>query len=654
MKYSKKVICLLLAFVIILPLTACSESGQGKAVMTFRGQELSTNMLSYMLTSHEAYYLAYNNIYLPYVYQNSADYQSIGSFETFNYYAQYYAALREVLEKSFIDSFSTQITDVDGKVTTLGAVYFDALMTYMKRSFVINTLCNEYGLELTDTAVLGDISSEIQGYIDSAGNADFLDIYLYEKHGASLDIAREYAEKYSLTYMLTSELGGAWDSEYKYLNYLLYDYLYGENGMRRISDEDVKSKFFTDYCMFDYVNYSVYRTDGTNTVLRLDEFIEDDIKELFEANYNKVSYILLSLEDTEGGDVTDTAVSTANEIYSKLVSGELEWGTVTGSYTGTTAGTYCFAQGDSKIDDTVESAAEILNEGDYIVVTGIDSVYILRGETLADTDLPGVKSEITTILSKRYFNDNYNKINYIFLSYNDGNGVAYSDEKKTVIRTLGEEIYGKLQSGECTLDKDDDSSGTTYVEDAYKNAAYTVSVNNVCYAQGELDDNLESKVLTLNIGAITTFEDDYGYYILNRIAKEDSDFADSAVQLTMTMKYMRAIADDFEAKYKNGEIEFEDAEDHDDYVKYNDSNYMNYELYKDQLKEYYSIEKLGDTNISADDTSIYIVHVREIREDDYTTFADKISDEMNYTDFYNYIEGLFDDIVVNEDELALY
>ncbi|MDD4125559.1 MAG: hypothetical protein PHW77_07545 [Eubacteriales bacterium] len=650
----KKTVCIILALFILLPLASCSKADQSKPIMTFHGKTLSTNMFSYMLTSQEIYTLAFGNIYLPYAYQNSTDYQSLGSYDTFQYYVQNYSALSEALYTEFVDSFGTMITDNDGTTISLGNLYFDALLIYLKRLFIISVLCEEYGLELTDTAVLEDISTQIQEYIDTAGNEAFLDIYLYDKYGASLDIAREYAEKYNLLSMLVSEGGGSdsvhWDSEYKYLNYLLYDYLYGENGARQITDEEVESIFKENYCIFDYVFYSAYKTVDSETVLRLDDFITDDIHNLFESNYNKVSYISLDLEDDEGNDISETAESTANEICDKLNAGEIEWDSADETYTQIYTGTYCFAPEDSKIDDAVENAVKTLSPGAYTVVTGIDSVYVLRGETLAEEDLAGVKNEIITILSKRYYDVNYSKMNYIFLSYTDGNGDEYSEDKKAEIHALGTEIFQKLYTGLCSYNQDDDA----FIENDYEDADYTVKLYTDVFGKNELDEELEEKLLSMSIGSEAVYEDEYGFYILNRIEKDDDEFADSAVQLNMTMDYLRKIAEDFEEKFKSGEILFEDAEEHNSYAQYSELGYLDYSLYGEQIKTTYNLNELGDGNISVSDTAVNIIHIRGTDDDDYITYKDEINEEMNYNAFCEYIDAFFDDIVIDEKELALY
>lgn len=647
----KRAISAVLLLAVVFSFAACSAQDKHENVMTFRNEGLDERMFSYILSNQIIYYLAYSNVFLPYIYSTTAEYQSLGSFDNFQYYVQYYPALHDQLYSQFASSFATTITGDDGTKKTLGSMYFESVLPYIKKAFVIYALCNELGISVTDKDVLGDMSSELESLVKKAGNKAALDIILYDKYGASYDIAKQYTQKFNITAMITAESGGEdslyWDPDYPYLNYLLYDYFYGKNGTRRISEETAKSKFLEDYCIIDYVYYSAYKTVNNETVLRLDDFYGNDIKELFNNNYKKVSYVSIARKDSSGGDVTKSAEAKAAEILEKLNSGNLEWAKIGDSYTGTKSGSYVFAPGDSTVDDKVEEAVVDLASGSFTVVTGTDNVFVLRGETLAESDLAAVKKEITTVLSKRYFQENYQKMEYIFLSFHDSKGDDYSEEKINEIRNLGKEIKAKLQSGDVNFDKDSDK----FVEKLYKDAAWTVKIQTATYGKNDLQDDLEEVVSKLNIGDIGEHEDEFGYYILKPAEKADSDFNDTAVQLAMTMDKLFEVARDFETKYNNGEVKFEDADKHSTYANYSVLGYVDYNEYSEQIKQYYSIEKLGDIHISPADTSLNVIHVRKTTQEDYGTYKNDVLEEFNYNDFLDYLDEAYKELQIDEDVL---
>jgi hypothetical protein len=158
-------------------------------------------------------------------------------------------------------------------------------------------------------------------------------------------------------------------------------------------------------------------------------------------------------------------------------------------------------------------------------------------------------------------------------------------------------------------------------------------------------------VSKLNIGDIGEHEDEFGYYILKPAEKADSDFNDTAVQLAMTMDKLFEVARDFETKYNNGEVKFEDADKHSTYANYSVLGYVDYNEYSEQIKQYYSIEKLGDMHISPADTSLNVIHVRKTTQEDYGTYKNDVLEEFNYNDFLDYLDEAYKELQINEDVL---
>ncbi|MFA6729814.1 MAG: hypothetical protein WCR95_02315 [Eubacteriales bacterium] len=651
MKTFKKTLCLLCVIALILPFSACSKKSE--AIMSFRGSELSTNMFSYMLAAPEVYMLLFTNTYLPYVYQTTYAAYGIG-YSDFQQYVQSSEEMYRQLFNDFYSSFGTAVKDADGNQTTLAVEYFDSILPYLKRTFVISALCEDYGLTLTDKNVKSQITAEIDGYIDAAGNKDFLEIYLFDKYGATLDIAREYAQKYSLYYTMNSEYGfdetggqTYWNSGFVYLNNLLYLHLYGENGIKRPPESEVKTRYLTDFRIVDEIFYNAYKTENSVSKLRLEDFISEDITSYFNENYVKLTYVLLNVKGLSEENASQI-FATAEEILSKIQSGELEIDDdekIKDLYSGAKTGMFCFEPGDGSVEEAVEDALSNLKDGEFGVVSAADSIYVIRRDSKTEEDLAAVKDGIISTLARSYFDENYNKANYIFLSYYDIYGEKLAQEKIDEIDSLGEEIAQKLKNGEISFDN---------VEDEYKTSVYSVSAASAVFGPGEITDELNDVMSTLQKGDFSTAVGEDGFYVLGRIEKEDADFSDSVVRLGMTMAFLRELANDFLGKYNSGEIDFDKAPENDDYAEYMVLDNIDFSKYAAEIESYFGIKDIGEAKLLEQSSGIYIIHLTEVTESDFEKYKDKIMAQNFYESFCDYIESLYDEITIDNDELERY
>ena len=190
---------------IVLTLTSCAS--EGKALFTFRGTELSTNMYSYMISSQKAYLKQLFDYY------NSMAYM---------YYGTSYFPTTD-----FNEYLRSEQTDENGNVSTVAKITNDMIIESAKYMVVINHFCEQYGLEITDESLIADIEDVLSEDIETAGNMEYLNILLAQ-FGADYDIERKY--------MYDSAMAN-----------VLYEHLYGKGGERRLSDSVIKSEFESNF-----------------------------------------------------------------------------------------------------------------------------------------------------------------------------------------------------------------------------------------------------------------------------------------------------------------------------------------------------------------------------------------------------------------------
>ena len=186
----KKISALLLALLLCLPLAACSSQ---KKIMSFRDSSITANMYSFWLSSFKTKFVN--------TYNNSADTDAFWDTEVMN------GVTTEQYAREQIDN-------------------------EIRKILIGIQLYREYGLKL-DADIVSAIDADIAEKIDYYGSRASLNETL-SAFGINADILRDI-------YIAEEKL------------YAVYDYLYGENGVEKVTDAEIDAYYRANYSRVKYL-----------------------------------------------------------------------------------------------------------------------------------------------------------------------------------------------------------------------------------------------------------------------------------------------------------------------------------------------------------------------------------------------------------------
>ncbi len=276
MKITKKIICLVLSLLLLLPIAACSNNSV--VVANYKDTAVDSNMFSYMLSSQKAYIEQ-----LFYYYYGITDLDSL---------------LSEEVSK-----------DESGNKITYGDVFFEDIVNSLKTFVIVKQLSKEYNLSVTDESQLAQIEGYISQDAEFAGNMDFLEIALAQ-YGATVEDEKDYLYTTSLTSVLM-------------------DHLFGEKGSMKVPESDIRAEFDKSYTKIDMNVFSYTDSEGAAKIDK--DITEEAIKAYFNTEYVKAEHILFYFYDKSDAtgktkipeaDMEAKRVK-ANELLSKIKNGEI-------------------------------------------------------------------------------------------------------------------------------------------------------------------------------------------------------------------------------------------------------------------------------------------------------------------------------------------
>ena len=124
----------------------------------------------------------------------------------------------------------------------------------------IEKLCNEYKLE-PDKESAKNLKKNYTSYFD----AGYMD--MYKELGVS-------AETFT-------DCFGVYQERYEQL----FDYVYGKEGPKAVSDDELKKYFKDNYTSYYYIQYSLKNTDPDDSEKKID--VDDDTKDKVKLNFSK-------------------------------------------------------------------------------------------------------------------------------------------------------------------------------------------------------------------------------------------------------------------------------------------------------------------------------------------------------------------------------
>ncbi|MDD4125558.1 MAG: hypothetical protein PHW77_07540 [Eubacteriales bacterium] len=238
----------LLVSLLVPLLSSCSKENKD-TVMSFRGEELTAGMLSYMMASQKAYVKEIFTRYTADYYSEHGEYPyGTNDFEEF-------------LNLTFPN---------EGNGLTYAQNANNTVLNTAKMFVVVNYFCKKYNLVVTDNTVIENIEQNVNDDINTAGGLVFLNEIL-EKYQADVNTEREYLYNMARTD-------------------LLYDYLYGDYGIQRVADSIVSETFYGNYRKIDFIYYSYYNYDTeTGDRISYGEEIIADMNTEAEDLYTKLT-----------------------------------------------------------------------------------------------------------------------------------------------------------------------------------------------------------------------------------------------------------------------------------------------------------------------------------------------------------------------------
>ena len=426
MRLKKKIICILMSVLMLLPLAACSDNSV--TVAKYKDTSIDSSMFSYMLSSQKAYLEQ-----MLYYYYQTTDFDSVWASE-----------------------FSK---DESGNTITFGDNAFNGIVDALKMFVIVKQLCREYGLSVTDESTVDAIEGYISEDIETAGDINFLEIALAE-YGAKVSDERDYLYTTSLTSVLL-------------------DYLYGDNGTMKIPDSDIRADFDKNYTKIDMNMFSYSEQNDSGTyVSRVDDDIpESELKDYFNGQYVKAEHILFYFYDTSDTS-GETKISEADmqskreaaaALYEKIKNGEITFDDAKKENNEdpgmlTDDGGDVIEKGtlNEKFADFEKMLFDIEIGGIEMIETDI-GVHIVRRNAMSDDDFSDVKDSIAQVVTKERI---ANEAQSFFEKVKNGSAelddtTTYGAYQEAVVYSAGEmgeeveKLIDELKEGESLIYNDD-------------------------------------------------------------------------------------------------------------------------------------------------------------------------------------------------------
>lgn len=383
MKITKSIICLLLVSLLIFSLSSCGALSGGDTVMRYGSLSL-----------------------------NESDYLYIASVvkDSMVYYYQYYLynATGTVYGES--DILAMQM-DENGK--TISDYVSDAIVETAKRVLIIEKLCADAGITITDQSSLDEINSYVDELEYAYGGQDLFEIEL-----AKMGFTRSSVERYERFNKLIS---------------LYSDYRYGDSGTAKIPSSTVNEKFLSTYFKFEGCIFSFKTEDDEgNSTDYLFDYTDDEIKTYFDENYAKVKHILYRTVDSSGKALSDEEVAKAKAdaeaALDAITKGEKTIDDFA-SENDDSSVEYTFTH-DEMVDE-FENAAFDMTVGEVRLVKTEYGYHVVEKEALTDTDLNGTVGDDGKTTGGKH-------------------DEVIKNMSTARIRAEAEAYYEKLKSGETT------------------------------------------------------------------------------------------------------------------------------------------------------------------------------------------------------------
>lgn len=554
MKLLKRSVLLLLA--LALSLCTFASCASEKAAMKYGDTELSESDYAYIMAFVKGYYEYY-----------------------YSYMSQYYG----------VQFNMSEMYDQDmGNGMTMAESMTDAINEQAKMLLVVEQLCKEAGLFVEDSDSYAEIAEVMQTLEDDYGGRDALAIEL-----AKLGLKSSSVERYE---------------KYNLLLSLLKDYRYGENGVARISEEEVKKAFEEQYVKAE--GYLFPFIDGNKNSVLYDfaaDYAYADVKTFFAENF-VIDYVSFA-DETKAADA-----------YAALSAGDAELSDYFDS---------CKQRAESRftteldLSESLYAGVEAIGEDAWYLSEKEGDYYYVIYRHAVTTDLldedmeEAVRDAMVTRDAHAFFLENYVTVQHILME----------DEAKA------KAAYEAIVAGTKTLkdyEKENKDSGMQYT-----------------FTEGTMVKEFETAAYELEVGKYTLVKTDYGFHILTRLELDESGFVAKDALAAMSREKMRTEAASKYEALVGGEA-FAKPEEGAIYT-YSEPSLLVLAEQDATMKEALEKAENGElVKVEVTGYGVFLLRKSETTDEDLEKIYDDVAEPLIENAFYEYLGTFYDSVRVDE------
>ncbi len=516
--------------------------------------------------------------------------------EYYAYYAQYYYG------KALDDMWDAEA----GEGVTFASALTDTVRQSAKMMLVVEQLCAEAGLTIDDAETLAEIDEYMRDLSDDYGGDDAMEIEL-----AKIGVTPDAVERYE---------------RYNQLFALLRDYRYGENGVARLSREEVKENFLSNYAkaegyLFSYLAAS--DSSSSRTPYQYDfasEYAAPDVEAFLIANFYCVDY--LRYTDGESAKAAYDALTDGGETFDSLVNAGDAVSTARDSYVT-----------EDDFSETLFAGLNAVGEGNWYLSGGEgtdgNSYYVIRrkavsssalteGEGAEETDAK-VRAAMLTRDAKDYFDENYVTVRHIL----------YTDEAKA------KEVYDALQAGTTTFAEHESETADSGVQ-------YT-------FTHGSMVEEFDEAAYGISVGEYALAQSEYGWHVITRLELDETAFVKSDVTAAMSREKLKTEADQVYEDLQSGKATLQKPADGALYT-YSEPTVLDLSKQDESFREALQSASDGELiRVELPGYGIYLLRRHELTDEDLDENYSAVEDPLVEEAIYDYLEGFFDAVRVDSE-----
>lgn len=461
-----------------------------------------------------------------------------------------------------------------------------------KLMLVVEQLCREAGISVTDPSVVSEINEAMQEIEDNLGGKDAMAIEL-----AKLGYTRGSLERYEY---------------FNALYTLLRDYRYGEDGVAKIAESDVRAAFEKQYVKMEAYQFQLVgqSSDGTYTNFTHDfasDYEKSEVVDYMLQNFLKVGYLSFA-EQTD-----------AEDALAKLSSGEAtmdDYKSVCEQYYES------YLVSEKKATSTIYAHLADADPGTWLLEDAEEGWLVLYRDEISAEDLTEdaekeVRAAMVTAEAEKYFRENFVTVGHIL----------YEKEEDA------KAVLDGIKAGETTFAEHETDTKDSGVE-------YT-------FSYGEMVEEFEKAAFALEEGEYCIAQTTYGFHLIERRALKEDAFNEEDAVVAMSRQYLMELADQMFEDMKAGKADFADPGEDAEYSYLAPSVYEKAGLNAELLE---LLENAGTGEFvmwEVGSSGAMILRLSALTDEDLKEQYETVEDDLIYEAFNDYLTGFFDSVKVN-------